>query len=77
MNDVQRAAAYSTFKIVFIALACGTVIPLIFYVFPLEYLGIGIVTFMLYFFIKLVYTMEVDRLTRERNEAILKDQGND
>ena len=77
MNDVQRAAAYSTFKLALVALACGTVIPLTFYVIPLEYLGIGLVTFMIYFFIKLVYTMEVDRLTRERNETVLKDQGND
>lgn len=64
MTEIQRQAAINTIKLVLISLACGTAIPFLFYVVPLEYIGIGAMVIMLAFFINMVYNMEVDRLNR-------------
>ena len=64
MTEIQRRAVINTAKLVITCLLCGILIPLLFFIVPLEYIGIGAMVTMLGFFIKFAYDIEVDRLNR-------------
>ena len=64
MKSVKKQAAYNTLKVVVTGLACGVIIPLLLTYVPLFWIGMGIMSFVMVFLIKMVYDFECDRLER-------------
>jgi len=62
--NIKQQAAINVAKIISIAFICGSLVGAILNFVPIQYIGIGAVVLMLFYAIRFVYQIEVDKLER-------------